>query len=137
MWLLWRRFALLGMPGVGLYTTLQYLALRTSSPINLTLVAASMPVWTVPIGAMFFKTSISSTQIIGPVVSIGGVLIVLSRGDLHTLLALRLVSGDILMIIAAIVWSFYSRLLTLPVDPVTVRNEWAAFLLAQIAFGVM
>jgi drug/metabolite transporter (DMT)-like permease len=70
------------------------------------------------------------------VLSIGGVLIVLSRGELRYLLALRMVPGDILMIIAAIVWSFYSWLLTLPKDPVDIRSDWAAFLLAQVTFGV-
>src|SRR5690606_29980589 len=45
LWPNWKRFSLLGLLGVGLYNTLQYLALHTSSPINVTLVAASMPVW--------------------------------------------------------------------------------------------
>jgi drug/metabolite transporter (DMT)-like permease len=137
MWKHWRRFSLLGLLGIGLYNTLQYLALHTSSPINVTLVAASMPVWMVLIGALFFKTPISRKQMIGAVLSIGGVLIVLGRGEWQYLMALRLVPGDMLMIAAAIVWSYYSWLLTLPEDPVEVRNDWAAFLLAQVAFGVV
>ena len=40
----WRRYALLGLLGVGLYNALQYLALQSSTPINVTLVAAGMPV---------------------------------------------------------------------------------------------
>jgi drug/metabolite transporter (DMT)-like permease len=115
---------------------LQYLALHTSSPINVTLVAASMPVWMMLIGAGFFSTPITRVQVTGAVMSIAGVLIVLSRGNWQTLLALHIVPGDILMIIAAIVWSFYSWLLTLPEDPQAIRNRWADFLLAQVAFGV-
>src|SRR3546814_8988295 len=61
----WRRFALLGLLGVGLYNSLQYLALKTSSPINVTLVAASMPVWMMLIGAMFFGARISAKQSMG------------------------------------------------------------------------
>lgn len=136
LWLHWRRFSLLGLLGVGLYNTLQYLALHTSSPINVTLVAASMPVWMLMIGTMFFGVPISRKQLIGAVLSIAGVLLVLSRGEWRYLLALRLVPGDILMILAAIVWSFYSWLLTSPKDPPDIRNDWAAFLLAQVAFGV-
>ena len=41
----WRRYALLGLLGVGSYNSLQYLALHTSSAVNVTLVASSMPVW--------------------------------------------------------------------------------------------
>lgn len=135
-WQHWKRFSLLGLLGVGLYNTLQYLALQTSSPINVTLVAASMPVWMLLIGTLFFGVKVSHKQTLGAVMSIVGVLIVLSRGELRQLLALRLVAGDIFMIIAAIVWSFYSWLLTLPKDPQEIRSNWAAFLLAQVAFGV-
>ncbi len=137
MWRHWRRFALLGLLGVGLYNSLQYLALKTSSPINVTLVAASMPVWMLMIGSLFFGVRVSFKQAIGAAMSIAGVLLVLSRGELHQLLALRLVAGDILMILAAIVWSFYSWLLTLPKDPVDIRANWIAFLLAQVAFGAV
>lgn len=137
LWTHWRRFALLGLLGVGLYNSLQYLALKTSSPINVTLVAASMPVWMMLIGAMFFGTRISVKQSLGAVLSIAGVLLVLSRGELQQLLALRLVPGDLLMILAAIIWSFYSWLLTLAKDPAQIRANWSAFLLAQVAFGAV
>ena len=40
LWPHWRRYALLGLLGIGCYNALQYLALQTSSPINVTLVAA-------------------------------------------------------------------------------------------------
>lgn len=137
LWTHWRRFALLGLLGVGLYNSLQYLALKTSSPINVTLVAASMPVWMLMIGSMFFSVRVSAKQAMGAVMSIAGVLLVLSRGELQQLLALRLVPGDILMILAAIIWSFYSWLLTLPKDPAQIRADWIAFLLAQVAFGAV
>ncbi|CAL61609.1 Conserved hypothetical protein, putative permease of the drug/metabolite transporter (DMT) superfamily [Herminiimonas arsenicoxydans] len=137
LWTHWRRFALLGLLGVGLYNSLQYLALKTSSPINVTLVAASMPVWMLMIGSMFFGVRVSAKQALGAVMSIAGVLLVLSRGELQQLLALRLVPGDILMILAAIIWSFYSWLLTLPKDPAQIRANWIAFLLAQVAFGAV
>ena len=137
LWTHWRRFALLGLLGVGLYNSLQYLALKTSSPINVTLVAASMPVWMLMIGSMFFGVRVSAKQALGAVMSIAGVLLVLSRGELQQLLALRLVPGDILMILAAIIWSFYSWLLTLPKDPAQIRADWIAFLLAQVAFGAV
>lgn len=137
LWTYWRRFALLGLLGVGLYNALQYLALQSSTPINVTLVAASMPVWMLLVGGLFFNAKISRKQIIGAILSIAGVLLVLSRGELRHLLALRLVTGDVYMILATIAWSFYSWLLTLPKDPQNIRRDWAAFLLAQMAFGVV
>ena len=131
------RFGLLGLLGIGLYNALQYLALQTSAPINVTLVAAGMPVWMLLVGALFFGLKVTRKQIAGAGLSIAGVLLVLSRGDLHQLLAFHLVAGDIFMIFATIAWSFYSWLLTQPKDPLAIRANWATFLLAQVAFGLV
>ncbi|WP_295761339.1 DMT family transporter [Undibacterium sp.] len=137
LWKNRKRFALLGLLGIGLYNALQYMALQTSSPINVTLVAAGMPVWMLLVGSLFFGLKVKRQQIFGALLSIAGVLLVLSRGDLVQLLAFKLVAGDIFMIFATIAWSFYSWLLTQPKDPPAIRNEWQAFLLAQIGFGVL
>lgn len=137
IWPHWRRFAVLGLLGVGLYNALQYLALQSSTPINVTLVAASMPVWMLVIGALFFDASVSRRQVAGAVLSIAGVLLVLSRGEWRQLLALRLVPGDLFMIVATIAWSVYSWLLSQRKEPEEIRNNWAAFLLAQVGFGVV
>ena len=137
LWMNWRRFALLGLLGIGLYNALQYLALQSSTPINVTLVAAGMPVWMLATGALFFNAKISRKQVLGATLSIFGVLLVLSRGEWRHLLALRLVPGDGFMILATIAWSIYSWLLTRPKDPVEIRRNWAAFLLAQVTFGVV
>jgi drug/metabolite transporter (DMT)-like permease len=137
LWRSWRRFALLGLLGVGLYNSLQYLALQSSTPINVTLVAAGMPVWMMLIGGLFFGATVRRKQMLGAALSIVGVLLVLSRGDVHQLLALQLVPGDLFMIAATIAWSFYSWMLMTPDEPAEIRRNWAAFLIAQISFGVV
>jgi drug/metabolite transporter (DMT)-like permease len=71
------------------------------------------------------------------VLSIAGVLVVLCRGDWQQLAALRLVVGDLYMILATIAWSFYSWLLLQPKDAPALRADWAAFLLAQVGYGVL
>ncbi|MGB4926109.1 MAG: DMT family transporter, partial [Giesbergeria sp.] len=111
LWSHWRRYALLGLLGIGLYNAFQYMALQTSMPINVTLVGSSMPVWMLAVGALFFGTRISQRQLIGALLSMTGVLLVLSRGEWSALLALRLVPGDVFMLLATICWAFYSWLL--------------------------
>lgn len=133
----WRQFALLGLLGIGMYNALQYLALKTSTPINVTLVAAGMPVWMMLTGWLFFGAAVSRQQIVGAALSIAGVLLVLARGDIQHILELRLVAGDIFMILATIAWSIYSWLLTRPMEPAAIRSQWASFLLAQVGFGVI
>ena len=133
----WRRYALLGLLGIGLYNSFQYLALQSSTPINVTLVAAGMPVWMMLVGVLCFGVPVTRKQMAGAALSIGGVLLVLCRGQWDLLLAMHLVPGDIYMILATIAWSFYSWLLTQPKDPPEERANWAAFLLAQVIYGVL
>jgi drug/metabolite transporter (DMT)-like permease len=66
-------------------------------------------------------------------------VLVLSRGTLETLLALRFVPGDLFMLGATLTWAMYSWMLARP--PETMRGErrpawnWAEFLTAQLVFG--
>ena len=133
----WRRYAMLGLLGVGLYNSLQYLALQSSTPINVTLVASGMPVWMLLVGRLFYGVPVKRKQVAGAALSIAGVLVVLCRGDVHQLLGLRLVIGDLYMILATIAWSFYSWMLMQQKDVPALRADWAAFLLAQVGFGVL
>ncbi|MGH8807846.1 MAG: DMT family transporter [Noviherbaspirillum sp.] len=135
LWTHWRRLAVLGLLGIGLYNALQYLALQSSTPINVTLVAASMPVWMLLIGWLFFGAKVSRTQVAGAALSIAGVLLVLSRGEWGQLLAMRLVPGDLFMLLATVAWSLYSWLLVRSREPEDIRAHWASFLLAQVTFG--
>lgn len=137
LWPNWRRFALLGLFSVGGYNALLYLALTTSTPINVTLVGSSIPVWMLLIGRLFFGVAISRRQLLGAVLSISGVLLVLCRGQFEVLLQVRLVPGDLYILVASAGWAYYSWMLARPTtEPASIRADWSAFLLAQVAFGL-
>ena len=141
LWSAWRRYLLLGFLGVGCYNALMYLALHTSTALNVTLVGASVPVWMLLIGTLFFKQRISRLQLIGSLLSIVGVMVVLSRGELARLAQIQFVAGDFYIVLASIAWAFYSWLLVKPAenqpnDPPNIRSDWAAFLMAQMVFGL-
>ena len=136
VWPMWRRYALLGLLGVGCYNALQYLALKTSTPLNVTLVASSAPVFMLGMGRLFFGQPISKRQMLGAVLSIAGVLLVLCRGEWSQLVNFHLVPGDVYVLIATIAWAWYSWLLSPPADPPAIRSDWAAFLMAQMVFGL-
>lgn len=131
----WRRYAILGLLGVGLYNGLQYMALHTSTPVNVTLVGSSLPMWMLLVGAVFFRATVTRKAFFGALLSIAGVLLVLSHGDWHQLLSLRFVVGDLFMLVATIVWAFYSWLLIAGDDTPQIRDHWATFLLAQVMYG--
>lgn len=137
LWRHWKRYALLGLLSIASYNMLQYLALRTSTPINVTLVAASMPVWMLLVGRLFFQAPIRRSALLGAGCSLLGVLVVLTQGDLGRVRELQWVPGDAWMLLAAFVWACYSWLLTQRDEASDIRNDWAAFLLAQTALGLV
>jgi len=140
----WQRrmpLAILGFLGVGAYNALQYLALTTSTPLNVTLIAASSPLWMLSIGALFYDQKPGPRELISAACSLAGVLLVLSRGDFSRLADIAFVPGDVMMIGAIISWCFYSWMLSKP--PVSLQSaiprpsqDWAGFLLVQTLFGI-
>lgn len=137
LWSRWQYFTVIGVLGIGSFNALQYAALQTSTPINVTLIGSSMPVWMLAVGALCYGERIRSGQIVGAMLSLSGVLLVLSRGSWDTLMQLQLVPGDLLVLIAIILWAFYSWMLARPQDPATRSWPWAEFLLAQLIFGTL
>ena len=135
----WPHLLLLGLLGVGLFNSLQYLALVTSTPINVTLVASSMPVWMLAVGTLFYGERPTRAQLLGAVLGLAGVLVVIGRGSLQTLLAVQFVAGDLFILVAVIGWAFYSWLLARP--PAHMRGserppwDWSALLLVQVLYG--
>jgi drug/metabolite transporter (DMT)-like permease len=130
----------LGLLGVGAYTALQYMALHTSTPLNVTLIASSSPVWIMLIGALVYGVRPGRIQVLGAGLSLAGVAMVISRGAPTSLLHIRLVEGDLLILLAIIGWSIYSWMLARPPAHMTGAArpawDWAEFLLAQVLFGV-
>jgi drug/metabolite transporter (DMT)-like permease len=91
------------------------------------------------LGRVLYGVPVSRRAVAGAALSLAGVAVVLARGDLAQLGALRLVAGDGWMLLAALTWAWYSWLLVRPPEggyPPDIKADWAAFLLAQIAFGL-
>ena len=135
LWQSSKRFALLSLLGVGSYNVLLYLALKSSTPINVTLIGASMPIWAIVIGALFYKEQSTIKQIIGAVISLIGVTVVIVRGELERLIEIEFVAGDLLMVLATILWGAYSWMLSHPKESTERTWPWSYFLLAQVGFG--
>jgi len=141
----WPYLLALGVLGVGLFNSLQYLALVTSTPLNVTLVATSMPVWMLAVGALFYGEHPTRRQWAGAALGLAGVLVVISRGSPAVLTQVQFVPGDLFMLAAIIGWAFYSWLLARP--PASMRGEarptaaqgwdWAGLLLVQVVFGCL
>ena len=131
------RFLVLGLLGVGSYNVLLYLALQTSTAFNVTLIGASMPIWMLFIGAVFYQVRPTLLQLLGAVVSLVGVTVVLTRGEPTSLLSMEVVMGDLFIMLATILWAFYSWMISRPGESTERQWPWAEFLMAQVLIGFM
>jgi drug/metabolite transporter (DMT)-like permease len=146
-WSVWRERALvraamprllaLALAGMFSYNSFQYLALDSSTPINVTLVASIMPVWMLLAGRVFFGVRVRRQALIATGFTLSGVLLVLSRGDIGNLLRISLVPGDAWMLMATLGWTAYSWLLAQPTpEQRRLSANWAGFLWIQILLGI-
>jgi drug/metabolite transporter (DMT)-like permease len=137
----WPYLLLIGTLAMSTYNALQYLALVTTTPLNVTLIAASGPVAMLVVGSVFYGEHPTRRQLAGATLSITGVLLVIARGDLRALSQVHLAMGDLYIVGAVISWAGYSWLLARP--PASMRAperpdwDWAGFLLVQIMFGLI
>lgn len=131
------RFLVLGLLGVGSYNVLLYLALQTSTAINVTLIGASMPIWMLLIGAVLYQVKPTLLQMLGALVSLVGVTVVLTRGEPASLLSMEVVMGDLFIMLATILWAFYSWMISRPGESTERQWPWAEFLMAQVFIGFM
>ena len=99
---------LLGIVGVGTHNALTYLGLNYTTAINGVILNSFIPVMIIALSWIFLRQRLSRLQMIGVGVSLGGVLAILSGGNPETLASLTLNRGDLLIILAMLLWSVYT-----------------------------
>lgn len=87
--------ALSAFLGVSIANTSIYVAAYTSEALNMSIIAMSTPLFILLMSRILFKERLSRTRIIGLLVTLTGVLLLVSRGDISVLLNLRFRPGDI------------------------------------------
>lgn len=104
----WRSVIVLGIIGVGCYNTFAYLALQHTTATNATLLNSFIPVATIALAFVLLGKRLTRLEAAGVVVSLAGVLMIVSRGELDTLLGFSLNTGDLWMLGAVLTWGLYT-----------------------------
>lgn len=104
----WRVLLAMGVLGVIGYNTLLYSALQFTSPLNASLVYALNPAVIVVFSVLLLKERLSKLNLLGFGISLTGVLIILTQGQLLQIFEINYNIGDLIMVAAILVWTFYS-----------------------------
>jgi drug/metabolite transporter (DMT)-like permease len=102
---------LLSLTGIAVFQSMVYLGLRSTTAVNAVLINSSMPLFFLLCSWIIERERASWRQIAGMLVSLAGILVILSRGHPGALLELELQAGDGWILLAMPVWGIYSVLL--------------------------
>jgi drug/metabolite transporter (DMT)-like permease len=102
---------LLAFTGVALFQSLVYLGLRTTTAVNGVLINSSAPLFMVLCSWAIERERVTLRQVAGMLISLAGILVILSRGEIRNLLRLEFHAGDAWILLAMPVWGVYSVIL--------------------------
>tara|TARA_B110000914_G_scaffold205408_1_gene200519 strand:- start:261 stop:1118 length:858 start_codon:yes stop_codon:yes gene_type:complete len=101
----------LGLTSVGLFNSFIYNALNFTQVINASLFNAVIPAAIILLCFIFKLDKTNKYQLLGLVITLLGILSIITKLDLNILLTLNFNKGDLLMIGAVITWGVYSAFL--------------------------
>ena len=102
---------IMGFTSISVFNSVVYYSLNYTQVLNGVLMISTIPVFIIFFSGLFKTESIRIYQIIGVVISLMGVISIITKLDLSLLLALKLNKGDLWMLVAMISWTTYSLLL--------------------------
>jgi drug/metabolite transporter (DMT)-like permease len=121
----WKLLAGLGACGFTIFNVIFYTALNYTTAINVSIEQAAIPIVIILANFVLFRLRVRPLQIVGVVLTIVGVALTASHGDLSQLLKLDLNFGDAIMLVAVLCYSLYS--VGLRLKPAI---RWQSFMLA-------
>ncbi len=117
----------MGMLGLTAFNALFYVAAHTTSAINLGILQGSIPMFVLIGAAFLLQTSVRLLQVVGILITMVGVLIATTGGEFSRIAALAFHPGDLLMLVACILYAGYSLMLKRcpTVDPLSLFTLFA------------
>ncbi|WP_435089240.1 DMT family transporter [Candidatus Pelagibacter bacterium nBUS_29] len=101
----------LAFTSVGLFNTFTYLSLVHTQVINASLFNTAIPAAIIFLCFLFKIEKTNKFQILGLILSVFGILSIITKLDLNVLLTLNFNKGDLIMIGGVITWGLYSAFL--------------------------
>ncbi|PIE44854.1 MAG: EamA family transporter [Gammaproteobacteria bacterium] len=97
-----------GASGFASFNMLYYRALEYTTALNVALIQAAIPMLILLINAIIFRHRIILPQVVGLVLAFIGVALVVTSGRLQILSDFTINDGDVLMLLASLMYAVYS-----------------------------
>ena len=104
----WRIIILSGIFGFTAFNALFYTAAHYTTAVNLTLFQGAIPILVLIASVLFLGIRVVPMQILGMIVTIGGVVLISVKGDMEILRTLALNIGDVFTLIACVFYAAYT-----------------------------
>ncbi len=104
----WKVIAWLGFWGTGLHNAFAYVGLQYTTATNGVILNSAIPVLIILLGWLAYRETITRLQTLGVMVSLAGILAIITRGDPGALLQLRLNKGDLIVLVGMVFWAAYT-----------------------------
>ena len=101
----------LGLTSVGLFNSFTYLSLVHTQVINASLFNTAIPAIIILLCFLFKIEKTNKFQILGLIISVCGILAIITKLKIDILLSLNFNKGDLIMIGGVVTWGVYSTLL--------------------------
>ncbi len=99
---------IISVAGIGAFNTLQYWALEYTQALNVLLLQSAGPLVVAVWSLVLLGVRLTWAQAAGVVLSLTGVLVILLHGDLSALSGIEFNKGDVIFIVALVIFGFYS-----------------------------
>ncbi|WP_258955772.1 DMT family transporter [Achromobacter dolens] len=100
----------LAVLGMGVAVAPQYIGAQSTSATNIALIFSCSPILVALLEAIIWRKPLSPLRAAGLALALGGVLVVLTRGDAWALARLAFGQGDLWVLLAATGWALYTVL---------------------------
>tara|TARA_B100000965_G_scaffold126535_1_gene105263 strand:- start:2208 stop:3116 length:909 start_codon:yes stop_codon:yes gene_type:complete len=104
-------FVILGVTSITIFNSIVYYSLYYTQVINGVLMISTIPVWIIFISSLLNIEKTNIFQIIGVILSLTGVIFIITKADFDLIQNLDFNKGDLTMVVAMFSWAIYSALL--------------------------
>ena len=104
-------FIILGITSITIFNSIVYFSLYYTQVISGILMISTIPVWIIFISSILNIEKTNIFQILGVILSLTGVIFIITKADINLIKNLDFNKGDLSMVVAMFSWAIYSALL--------------------------